>query len=566
MEKKRNLSKNKNLKVIPLGGVEDINRNCYVVEYGKDIVVVDMGFSFPDEMQFGVDYLIPDVSYLKSNKKRIVGIVLTHAHLDHIGAIPYVVKDLDFPPIYGRNFTIKFLEDKLREFGLHNKVKLNVVEPSTDVNLNSFTARWVPVTHSIPQSSCILLKTPVGKVFYSGDYKFDDHPVNEPKPDYEQFKQIGKSGVDLALMDSTNVYFEGKSKSETEISQILEKIIKNARGRVLVATFASLGTRIYSLIEIAKKYDKKIVVTGRSMKTMISLLRKINYISVTDKMFLSEKSIGSVPDDKLLVLCTGTQGEEMAALSRIARNEHSNIKVKETDTVILSSSIVPGNQIAVQRLIDSLLGLGAKVIHQSFMDVHTSGHGYQEDMKQMYELIKPRYVMPVHGWPSFIHEAAFLLNKWGMKKKNILVPSTGQEFILSEKSGIWAQGKKHLCKEICVDGNYVTEIDEDDIDERYRLAEYGVISVFLKFNQAHKMIGNPVLLFKGFDFSKSRGVAEGDIINQVKKIYYSWYDGKVSSSKRDVNKLKKNISKRLDRFIDRKIGKRPVIGVAVSVT
>lgn len=546
----------KKLKFIPLGGVEDINRNCYVIEFGNDILVMDMGFSFPDDDLFGVDYLIPDVSYLKRRKDRIKGIVLTHAHLDHVGSIPYVIEELGFPPIYGREFTTLFLAEKLKEFGLDKRVKLITVEPKQVQKLGVFNVRFIPITHAIPQSSSIEVSSPAGTIMYTGDYKFDEAPVMESPPDYDEFKRMGEKGILLACMDSTNVFEEGKAKTETEIAAILDKIVKNSRGRVLAATFSSLGSRLHSLVEIAKKYDRKIVITGRSMKTMIDLLRQIGYVDVSDKLLISEKSMKGVPDEKLLILTTGTQGEEMAALSRMSRGEHRGIHIKDTDTVILSSSVIPGNQSPVQNLIDDLLRLGARVIHQSFMDVHTSGHGYQEDMKKMFSLLQPEFVMPVHGYRSFIHESAYLLQKWGMKKENILHPETGQTFEWDENVRTWKKGTKLDCHDIYVEGPVVGETDASMILDRRKMSESGVIVVGIPADLNGKQNGRVIVSQRGVLNETFRRKLLVEIENTVSGIARQQKDLRSGNAK-------KMIRKAVEKVIGSEIGKEPLVLVEV---
>ncbi|MFH1547392.1 MAG: ribonuclease J [bacterium] len=549
----------KQLRFMPLGGVDDINRNCYVVEYGNDILAIDLGLSFPDDAGYGIDYFIPDIDYLKKRKNQIAGIVLTHAHLDHIGAIPHVIEDLGFPTIYARQFTALLLKDKLREYELHNRVKIQVVEPNRDIQIRSFNVRWTPITHAIPQSCTILVKTPVGKVMYTGDFKFDDDPVNEPKPDYAEFTRIGKEGVDLLCMDSTNVFEEGKALSETEISRNLEGIIKRARARVFVATFSSLGTRLYSLTKIAQRLGKKITVIGRSMKSMLSILRKINYIDVKDDLFIDEKSMNKYPDEKLMALVTGTQGEDLSALARMSRNEHQSVKIKRGDTIILSSSVIPGNDIAVQHLIDDLLKLGARIFHKAFMDVHTSGHGYQEDMKRMYELIRPKNVMPVHGWPSFRDEMSYLLGKWGMDKSKILMASTGQQFVYSPKTGKWFLDTTYPVKDVYVDGTRVGILDPKELQERGKLAENGMLVAVIKVDTMFNIVGSPRILYQ-------RQI-EGEKISKIQKYLggkYQMLKGKRNRiENKDLQKMEYKLSDQLYNFVRREIGKEPIIVVSI---
>ncbi len=553
---KKNRNMNKTLRFMPLGGVEDINRNCYVVEHGNDIIVMDLGISFPDDDLYGVDYVIPDVDYLRKRKDRIRGIVVTHGHLDHVGAIPYVIEELGFPPVYGREFTMLFLEGKLKEFGLVNRVKRITVEPKETVKIGSIDVRFIPQTHSIPQSSTIQLKTSSGTIVYTGDYKFDDAPVREEKPDYAELKKMGEEGIDLACMDSTNVFEGGKTRSETDVSKILDKVVQNARGRVIAATFSSLGTRLYSFIEIAKKYNRRIVITGRSMKNMIALLQKVGYVELDNKILVPEKNMKGIPDEKLLILTTGTQGEEMAALSRMSRGEHRGIRIKGNDTVILSSSVIPGNQGPVQHLIDDLLRLGAKVIHQSFMDVHTSGHGYQDDMKKMYEMLQPKNVMPVHGWRSFIHESTYLLGKWGMQKDHILHPETGQRFELNKGNGMWEKGKKFKCRSIYVDGTTVGETDSRMIADRRSMMENGVLVITIKVDNSGKIVGNPMVESKGMIIESMHKDLIQEIQSNARNILNSKQGGNVS-------KLREAVRKNAFKTVAKRIGKEPLVIVEV---
>lgn len=558
-KRKNKKKKSSKLKFVALGGISDINRNCYVVEYGKDIVIMDLGLSFPDDELHGVDYLIPDVTYLKKRKDRIRGLVLSHAHLDHIGAIPHVIEELGFPPIYGRKFTITYLREKLKEYNLDQKVNLNIVEPNEKVRLGKLEARLISVTHSIPQASSIVIDTPEGSVFYTGDYKFDEEPIKEPESDYSALKNLSDENVVLGCFDSTNVYMGGKDKSESEIADILDRIVKHASGRVFAATFSSLGTRLYSLINIAKKYNRKVVVTGRSMETMIRVLKSINYIEVSNDIFLPAKKANSVPDDKLLILTTGTQGEEFAALSRMSRGDHRDFKIKSSDTIVLSSSVVPGNQVPVQKLIDDLVELGAKVIHQSFMDIHTSGHAYREDMKRMYKYVKPQNLIPVHGWPSFRHELAFHLDRWGMNRDNILLHDEGQILNYDPKSGKWKKGKKLDLEDVFVEGGRVGETGYDVISERSRLASYGVLFVIINLDNAYKVEGAPQILERGFLRKEESPKLFSSLEDYVRDFYYSWRGTQGKISRDDYEDFYKKIRRNLGRKIYKETGKRPVI-------
>jgi len=552
-------NKNNQLKFLILGGVNNIGRNCYVVEYGKDIVVVDLGFGFPEATEYGTNYLIPDIDYLKKRRDRIRGIVISHAHMDHIGALPFVLEDLGFPTIYGREFVIAFIKEKLKEFGLDKKARYRVIETKKDIVLNSITVRLANVTHTIPQSSAVFLKTPAGNVLYTGDYMFDDNPVNEPRSDYDELRKFGQVGVDLVCMDSTNVFEEGKTKSETEIANVLDGIVKRAEGRVIAATFASLGTRIHSLIEIARKHRRRVVVTGWSMKTMISVLRSIGYIKVNEDIFLSEKDISKVPDNQVLILATGTQGEEMSALSRMSRDEHMNIKIKSTDTIILSSSVVPGNDVPVQHLLENILRLGARVFHYKFMDVHSSGHGYKEDMKEMYNLVQPKNAIPVHGWPSQTHELGYLLNRWGMKRENILTPEVGQIFSFDRRNGRWSKGKKIKCKTVYVEGGSVGETGQAIIKERATLASYGIVLVLMNLSKNFRLIGEPFVVSRGFVYVKKSQPILQMISREARNVFKKWRGSEADISKSDLKRLRDAVDKAVGRMIYKKTERKPIV-------
>ncbi|MDD3661933.1 MAG: ribonuclease J [Candidatus Dojkabacteria bacterium] len=551
---KRGKTPRQQLFFMPLGGVEDINRNCYVIEYGRDIVVLDMGLSFPDDDEYGVDYIVPDVEYLARRKERIKGIVLTHGHLDHVGAIPYVIEKLGFPTVYGREFTMLFLEERLKEHGLDKKVKRVIVEPKEEVQLGSLSFKLVPVTHAIPQSSSVRVKSPVGSIVYTGDYKFDVAPVSEPQSDYAELERIGDEGVSLLCMDSTNVYEAGKSPSETDIAGVLERMIKNAKGRVIAATFSSLGARIYTLIEIAKKHGRKVAITGRSMRSMLELLKKIGYVKVDETVLVPEEEIKNISDEKLLILTTGSQGEEMAGLSRMSRGEHRGVKIKDSDTVILSSSVIPGNQVPVQRLIDDLLKHGARVIHQSFMDVHTSGHGYQDDMKRMYELMRPRYIMPVHGFRSFIHEAAYLLTRWGAKRSQILLPETGQRFRFDPARG-WEKDEKIPQRNIFVEGVLVGETDEQVITQRAQMSHDGV--VFVWFDPDPQRTVRPIVSMYGVVGS----AVQTSLVRDLESVIMRSIGAHQGHS---VSDIRDHIYKAVTHAVEKITGKRPLVSVRVS--
>ncbi|MBN1618594.1 ribonuclease J [Candidatus Dojkabacteria bacterium] len=562
------MSENAKLKVMAFGGVEDLTRNCYVIEYGRDILIVDLGLSFPDYMMPGIDYLIPDVNYLKQNKDRIVGIVISHSHLDHVGAIPHVIEELGFPPIYCRNFTFEFVKEKLKEYKLDKRVTFKQIEVNTSCKVGRFEIRLISVTHSIPEASAVYVKTPGGNVIYTGDYKFEENPITGNNTDEEQLMQASREGIDLALMDSTGVFNEHESASEEDVAKVLERLIKFSRSRVLVATFSSSGPRLYSLIEIAKKLNKKVVITGRSLRTNIDIMRKLKYIICSDDLFVLDKNIGNYDPSELLILATGTQGEEMSALARISRVVHPSIKLNTDDTVILSSSVIPGNNEPIQRLIDSLLKIGARVFHQSFIDVHSHGHGSQDHMKKMYEILKPRYVMPVHGWPSFIHEFEHLLKKWGHDPKKILISDSARIFTLDNLGELWKKGDKIKYNDVYIDGGRVLANAESVINDRVNLSQSGIIVLFLETGNNFRKLNKVRLTSRGFIDEKSNVKYINDLKDLVRRSFNNFIQNQEErpDKKEFFNKIKRKISRDLIKSIlDRtQRRKNPVVLVDIE--
>lgn len=385
------------LKLCTLSGTTEIGRNCNFVEYSNEIVMIDAGYSFPGQEMYGIDYLIPNTSYLQKNKTKIKAILITHGHLDHIGALKWVLPELDYPPIYAGGFAKALIEEKMREYGMLSKVKIYGVDRKSTIKVGKyFRATFVGINHSIPDAFSIFLESPNGNVFFSGDYKIDMTPANEPQTDYETLRKL-RGHIDLALMESTNATNPGKAPSEKQIFDNLADLIKQQKGRVIVAAFSSLITRLYSLIEVAKMTNRKIVLSGRSLEQSLDIARKKHYINIDDKMIVKEKDINKYADNELLLLCTGSQGERFAALNRISLNEHKFIKIKKGDLVIMSSSEIPENISSIERMTDRIISLGGDLIKDTIdLKIHSTGHGNQEDMKMMHEMIQPRAMSDHH--------------------------------------------------------------------------------------------------------------------------------------------------------------------------
>jgi ribonuclease J len=545
-----NEQKERDLKVITLSGVEVIGRNSYVVQYKDDIYVVDYGLTFPDGEGYGVDYLLPDYHWLQKNKDHIKGIIVTHAHLDHVGGLPFVIEQLGFPPIYASPFAIEFIREKFKEHGLHKKTQFFPVSEQDVIRKGPVSISFFHVTHSIPQCYGVCFETPEGRVVYTGDYKFDDHPLNEKPSNYKKIEEIGKKGVLVALLDSTNAFEAGKSKSETEILGVLEDVILKAEGRVIIATFSSLVTRIAGLIEVARKHGKKILFTGRSLENNMKIAMRIGYVTPEANLVISPKEAHKIPDNQLIIVTTGSQGEPMAALTRMAFNKHDVITIKKTDTVIISSSVIPTNTLDVQRLLDEISRKGARIINSKLMDIHVSGHAYQEDMKRMAQLLNAKYFIPVHGYASFLSQHKLVLKEIGVPESNVLIPVEGA--VYSFKGGQVLQEKKLKVQPAAVVGEKILEKGEPLIAERKILSTNGICHV--AFIQKGEELTKTNILLRGFDMSKE---TEAIIVDLEKKILH-WY-----SVLTDKPRLKKYMYAKLGAYFMKYYGETPLLSIDV---
>ena len=449
--KRKIFKREEELKLCTLSGTEEVGRNCNFVELGNEIVIIDAGYSFPGQEMYGVDYLIPNLGYLRKNRKKVKAILITHGHLDHTGALRWMLPELDFPPIYAGAFAKALIEDKLDEHNLKGKSKIFGVNRYSTINIGkNFKATFIGINHSIPDAFSIFLQSPKGNIFFSGDYKIDTQPTNELEADYSKLKSL-RGRVDLALMESTNATKAGKSPSETEVFGNLEKVIAQTEGRVIVAAFASLLTRLYSLFEIAKRTNRKIVISGRSLEQTISIASKQGYIKIPQGLMIKEREMGKYKDNQILILCTGSQGERFAALNRVSLNEHKYIKVKKGDLVIMSSSEIPENISNIERMTDRLIALGADLIKDTIeTKIHSTGHGNQEDMKIMFDLVQPKSVMPIHGPLTFRYFNKKNYITWGMNDEDVYLTSDGSTWIFNGRS--WRRGQPVESKPILIDG------------------------------------------------------------------------------------------------------------------
>mgnify|MGYP002286972234 CR=1 FL=1 len=464
------------VKIIPLGGLGEIGKNITAFECDDEIIVIDCGISFPDEEMYGVDLIIPDIWYLKNNIKKVKGIFLTHGHEDHIGALPYVLKEINVP-VYGTKLTIGFVKTKLKEHKLLNSVKLNNVEVGDIIKFNKFKVEFIRNTHSIADSCSLALFTPVGIILHTGDFKIDYTPIDGELMDFARFAELGKKGVLALMCDSTNVMKPGYTMSERTVGKTFDNIFAdNEKHRIIVATFASNVDRVQQIINSAEKYGRKVVVEGRSMVNVISTAAELGYLDVPKNIIIEMEQMKNYPPEKLVLITTGSQGEAMAALSRMAANLHRKVSIEPGDTVIFSSRPIPGNEKNVSKVINELAQKGAKVIVQ---DTHVSGHASQEEIKLIYSLTRPKYAIPVHGEYQHLKAHAELAQGMGIPKENTIVLSSGDVLELTQERAtligkVQAQG-------IMVDGLGVGDVGNIVLRDRQHLSEYVLFIIVLSF-------------------------------------------------------------------------------------
>lgn len=551
-------NRNNNINIIPLSGVEAIGANSTLIEYDNRIVIIDAGLGFPDDDAYGVDYLIPNLDYLKKNKSRIEGIVITHGHLDHIGALAHYLEDLNFPAVYASRFALELIKGRLQEKNILKQAKLQEINRDSELRMGKMKVSFFGVNHSIPEAMGVVIKTKEGNIVHTGDFKFDNSPVNEPVAEYGKLAEIGQEGVLALLSDSTNAFKEGHSISESQIAEILEEVCEDAKGRIIVATFSSLVTRLYQLIEIAQRLNRKIYISGRSMENAIDIARTTGFIKVPDSLFVKSNQVKKVNDDRLMILATGAQGENMAALSRMSRGEHRDIKIKRGDSVILSASVIPGNDLQVQTMIDDLSKKGARVFHKDIMDLHSSGHGFKEDQKLMINLTQPKYFIPVHGYQSFLFEHAQTAQGLGIKPENTILAENGDVIEVNQKG--WRKEKKVRNTHLLVSGLGVGDIGTSVLSDREQLANYGIVVIILVVDKKTKeLLLSPDVVSRGFVYIRFNK----DLINLVKDKTKKIYSSRIKESK-DLNNIKNEIVSKVRKSLYKELEREPMIMVSVQ--
>ena len=504
------------VKIIPLGGVNEIGKNLTAIEYKNDIVVIDCGLKFPDEDMFGIDLVIPDITYLMKNKEKVSGIFLTHGHEDHIGALPYVLKQLNVP-VYGTKLTLGIVETKLKEHGLLSSTELITVKPRDVIRLKSVSVEFIKTNHSIADSVAIAIHTPLGVVLHTGDFKVDYTPMDGEPMDFARFAELGKKGVLAMMADSTNVERAGYTKSERIVGESLTRIFGKTKGRIIIATFASNIHRIQQIIDAASTYGRKVAVSGRSMENIINVAMELGYIEIDKENLVPIDQINKYNDNQVVIITTGSQGEPMSALARMAASEHRKVNIVEGDTIIISATPIPGNEKLVSRVINQLFKKGAEVIYDSLEDIHVSGHACQEELKLMQTLIKPKHFIPVHGEYRHLKQHGELAIKLGLDEKNVVIPDLG-DVIEVTRNSIKKNGNV-VAGQIFVDGLGVGDVGNIVLRDRKHLSQDGILTVVVTLSKETKtIVAGPDIISRGFVYVReSEGLMDGarDIVRDI---------------------------------------------------
>ncbi len=540
------------LKIIPLGGLGEIGKNITVFEYKDDIIVVDCGLTFPEDEMLGIDVVIPDITYLIKNKEKIRGIILTHGHEDHIGGLPYALAKLDLP-VYGTKLTLGLVENKLKEHRL-DKVNLIEIRANDKIKLGCFTVEIIKTSHSIPDSVALAIYTPVGTVVHTGDFKIDYTPINDNLIDLHKFAEIGSKGVLVLLADSTNVERPGYTMSEKTVGDTFNDIFLKAPERIIVATFASNVHRVQQVIDAAELYNRKVIVSGRSMVNTINVAYDLGYLRIKDGTLIDINDMHKYPNNEIVILTTGSQGEPMSALSRMAFSEHRKIELVPEDLVVISASPIPGNEKTVFRVINKLMEIGTKVIYESLADVHVSGHACQEELKLIHTLLKPKFFIPVHGEYRHLKRHGELAMELGMPKENIFIASNGSVIEFTKNSG--AINQYVQSGNILVDGLGIGDVGNIVLRDRKHLSEDGLIVVVVTMSkQEGKVIAGPDIISRGFVYVRE----SEDLMEEAREVVR---DVLFECEKRNITDwatLKSSIRDALRGFLYEKIKRNPMI-------
>ncbi|WP_019532594.1 ribonuclease J [Paenibacillus ginsengihumi] len=549
---KKNIDK---LSIFALGGVGEIGKNMYVVQYANDIVVIDCGLKFPEEDMLGIDMVIPDISYLTENRDKVRAILITHGHEDHIGGLPYVLKHLNVP-VYATRLTMGLIEGKLKEAGLLGDTKRIVITADSELTLGSITASFFRTNHSIPDSVGVCLDTPEGRVVHTGDFKFDHTPVNDQYADLQRMAEIGKQGVLALLSDSTNAERPGFTPSEKTVGTAIEDVFRSAKQRVVIATFASNVHRIQQVIDAAEATRRKVTVIGRSMVNVVTIAHELGYLRIPDGMLIEPEEVNKMAADRVVILSTGSQGEPMSALTRMARSNHRKVDILPGDTVIIAATPIPGNERYVGRTVDELMRIGANVIYGpgSVTGVHVSGHGSQEELKLMLNLIKPKYFIPIHGEYRMLRQHGLLAESIGMDREDIFIVDNGET--VEFQDGVARKGSKVPSGNILIDGLGVGDVGNIVLRDRKLLSQDGILVVVVTLSkQDGAIMSGPDIISRGFVYVRE---SEG-LLEEANRIVTSTLQRLMNENVNEWASLKTHVKDALGRFLYEQTRRRPMI-------
>lgn len=533
------------LRIIPLGGVEEVGINCTVFEYGHDIIVVDLGIGFPGPDFPGIDWLLPDIGYLEKSKHKIRGIVITHGHLDHIGGIPYLINRLGNPPVFATKLTMGLIKSRLKEAGISG-LNLIIIEPNKPFSLGSFGVNPFRVVHNIPDSVGLAIKSPIGTCIHTGDFKFDDNPADQKPIDKKKLKRLGKQGVLACLSDSTNAEVSGHTLSERDVGKKINEIIRQTPKRIIFTSFSTLLSRIHQVIIACQNQNRKIAIAGFSIKKSIAIAQELGYIKIPQNLFIDLKDIKRYPDKNLLIIATGTQGEERSAMTRISRNEYRMVRIKKGDTVIFSSSAIPGNELAIHKVMNGLINQGAKIIYQPVLGagVHSSGHAYTEELKEILKLIKPKFFIPIEG-ESYMHAQHIEIAKSiGISPKNCFMLKNGTVMEIDEKKRVKILSKKVVNMSLVVEGRRVKDLKQLAVNIRRKMAKSGICIISISHSKKDRKVQ---VNFLGLSPDKEKIFDTKDKAEKLIRRYGLGKEARIT------------IELRLSDFLLNKIGKKPVV-------
>ena len=543
----------KKIKVIPLGGLGEVGKNITVIEYGDEIIVIDCGMTFPDTEMYGIDIVIPDVSYLVENIDKVKGFFITHGHEDHIGAIPYILKQVNVP-IFATQLTAGLIESKLEEHKMLDKVSINIVKQEDIIKLDKLKVEFIRTNHSIADSCALAIHTPIGIVVHTGDFKVDFTPVDGKVIDLQRFAKLGKQGVLLLMADSTNACHPGYTMSEKSVGEKLDNLFSKGKGRIIVATFASNIHRLQQIINSSIKYGRKIAFSGRSMEKISEVAGKLGYLDMPEGLLIDLKDLKLYNNNQITIVTTGSQGEPMSALTRIASSTHKSIQIEKDDMIIISASPIPGNEKAVSKVINELTHKGAEVIYKSIEEIHVSGHACEQELKLIHSMLKPKYFVPVHGEYKHLRKHILIAEEVGLEKGKSFILENGDVLSLNRKSA--AIINKVQSGNVLVDGSGIGDVGNIVLKDRRNLSKDGIINVIVAIErESHTIVGEPDIITRGFVYVRESEA----LVNEIKEISYESIQKSIDNNIFKWSEIKNNIRNDIGSFIYIKTKRKPII-------